>query len=245
MTTARVERSKDAMPRALAYLLDGLRSMTPLIVLVVLAHAGLRRRPPEAVWDVVGGLVAAALGIVALTYGLRHAIAPLASDIGESLVAQHGKGGVLAFVCILGVVATIAEPALVTMATEVEALSGNELPSRLFIGVVAAGVGLGAVGGAARILYGATATDFFIPLLATILVLTYFAPERYTALAFDAALATTGPLTVTLVVTLGTALAAAQGRTDILLHGFGLTTLTAIGPMILVLLFGIVVGQRG
>jgi Protein of unknown function (DUF1538) len=90
---------------------------------------------------------------------------------------------------------------------------------------------------------GIEVTPFFIPALALALVLTFFAPERYTGLAFDAALATTGPVTVPLAVALGSGLALALERGDILIYGFGLVAFAALGVVLGVLVLGIVLGD--
>jgi hypothetical protein len=97
--------------------------------------------------------------------------------------------------------------------------------------------------GAARIVLGIETTPFFIPALALALVLTFFAPERYTGLAFDAALATTGPVTVPLAVALGSGLALALDRGDILVFGFGLVAFAALGSILCVLALGIFLGD--
>lgn len=113
----------------------------------------------------------------------------------------------------------------------------------LFVQTVAVGVALGIAVGAARIVLGIEVTPFFIPALALALVLTFFAPERYTGLAFDAALATTGPVTVPLAVALGAGLALALDRGDILVYGFGLVAFAALGPILCVLVLGILLGD--
>jgi len=75
-------------------------------------------------------------------------------------------------------------------------------------------------------------------------VLTFFTPERYTGLTFDAALVTTGPATVPLAVALGGGLALAPGRgDDILVYGFGLVAFAALGPVPCVLALGILLGD--
>ena len=104
---------------------------------------------------------------------------------------------------------------------------------------------LGIAVGAARIVLGVEVTPFFIPALALILVLTFFVPERYTGFAFDAALATTGPVTVPLAVALGAGLAFALDRGDILVFGFGLVAFAALGPILCVLILGIFLGEPG
>jgi Protein of unknown function (DUF1538) len=146
---------------------------------------------------------------------------------------------VTVFGAALGYGVTLAEPALRILAERVEELTGGALGSTLFTQTVAVGVAVGA----ARIVLVIEVTPFFIPALALVLVLTFFAPERYTGLAFDAALATTGPVTVPLAVALGSGLAMALDRGDILVFGFGLVAFAALGPILAVLALGILLGD--
>jgi hypothetical protein len=150
---------------------------------------------------------------------------------------------VTVFGAALGYGVTLAEPALRILAERVEELTGGALGSTLFTQTVAVGVAVGMAVGAARIVLVIEVTPFFIPALALVLVLTFFAPERYTGLAFDAALATTGPVTVPLAVALGSGLAMALDRGDILVFGFGLVAFAALGPILAVLALGILLGD--
>lgn len=152
---------------------------------------------------------------------------------------------IVAFRLALGYGATLAEPALRILAERVEGLTAGALGTTPFVQTVAVGVALGMAVGAARIVFGIEVTPFFIAALALALVLTFFAPERYTGLAFDAALATTGPVTVPLAVALGAGLAFALDRGDILVYGFGLVAFAALGPILCVLLLGILLGDPG
>ena len=220
-------------------------ALAPILGLLLVFQLVVLRRPIPRWPEVFSGLLFAAVGLVLLIYGLRFGILPLGEVIAASLLEARTVTLILAFGFLLGFTVTYSEPALVTMADQIDVLSSGAMSRRLFMVTVACGVAAGTLIGTTRILLEIHATSYFIPLLAVTLVLTYFAPERYTALAFDAAFATTGPLTVSLVIALGTGLATAMGRSDTLLYGFGMVTMAAIGPMVSVLLLGIILGMRG
>jgi hypothetical protein len=221
------------------------RSIAPVIALLLIFQFLILRKPLYQWREITIGLLFTAMGLIALMYGLRHGVLPMGTSVANSLIEARNIPLILAFSLCVGLAATYAEPALLTLADQMAELTAGAMNRSLFVNTVALGVGLGTVVGTSRILFGIAATDYFIPLLAMLLVLTYFAPEKYTSIAFDAALATTGPLTVTLIVALGAGLAAALGRGDVLLYGFGLVTTAAIGPIITVLLLGIVLGRIG
>jgi hypothetical protein len=243
MEAERMRRLLDAIAELLGLLGEGLRSVAPVIGILLIFHLLILRQPLENWRDIAVGLVLTVIGLVIFLKGLEVGLTPLGEAASEALAQRRSLLLILAFGSTLGYGATLAEPALQILAARVEELTGGALGSTLFVQTVAVGVALGLAVGSARIVMGIEVTPFFIPALALVLVLTFFAPERYTGLAFDAALATTGPVTVPLAVALGSGLALALERGDILIYGFGLVAFAALGPILCVLVLGIVLGD--
>lgn len=231
--------------QALRWLWGLVSSVGPLIIFLLAFQFLILRRPLQGWREIALGLLLTAVGVQFLTTGLQLGAIPLGANLAKSLVEARSLPLLLVFAALLGFTVTHAEPALLAMAGQLEEVTAGALSRPVFINTVAVGVATGTVIGTIRVVTGIDATSFFIPALALVLVLTYFAPERYTALAFDAALATTGPLTVTLVVALGASIATMLGRSDTLLYGFGLVTMAAIGPIAAVLTLGIYLRLAG
>lgn len=86
---------------------------------------------------------------------------------------------------------------------------------------------------------GATKILFSVPLIYIILakytialVITIFAPDDFTSVAWDSAGVTTGPVTVPFVLSLGVGFSKAVGASE----GFGMLTAASVAPIISVLL---------
>lgn len=227
----------------LGFVVGGVRSIAPVIGILLVFQLVILREPLQNWREISLGLVLTALGLVIFLKGLEVGLTPLGEAAAGALAQRRSLVLIVIFGLALGYGATLAEPALRVLAERVEDLTAGALGSTLFVQTVAAGVALGTALGAARIVLGIEVTPFFIPALALVLVLTFFAPERYTALAFDAALATTGPVTVPLAVALGGGLALALDRGDILIYGFGLVAFAALGTILCVLVLGILLGN--
>lgn len=221
----------------------GLRSVAPVIGILLVFQFLVLRQPLENWREIAVGLVITVVGLVIFLKGLEIGLTPLGEAASGALAQRRSLVLVVIFGVALGYGATLAEPALRILAERVEELTAGALGTTLFVQTVAVGVALGMAVGAARIVLGIEVTPFFIPALALAIVLTFFAPERYTGLAFDAALATTGPVTVPLAVALGGGLALALDRGDILVFGFGLVAFAALGPILCVLVLGILLGD--
>lgn len=222
---------------------EGLRSVAPVIGILLVFQLVILRQPLENWREIAIGLVLTTIGLVIFLRGLEMGLTPLGEAAANALAQRGSFVLVVVFGAALGYGATLAEPSLRVLSEQVENLTAGVLGTTLFVQTVAFGVALGIAVGAARIVLGIEATPFFIPALALALVLVFFAPERYTGLAFDAALATTGPVTVPLSIALGSGLALALDRGDVLIYGFGLVAFSALGPILCVLVLGILLGD--
>lgn len=223
----------------LSAFMETARTVLLLIGLLLVFQLVILRQPLRAWREIAVGLTLVVIGLFLFALGLRFGLLPLTQATAEGLAWRASVPMVVIFSLTVGYAATLTEPALSVMSREVEALTSGTLPRSLFLHTVAVGVALGLTVGSLRIVYGVKGTDMLVPALAILVTLTYFAPERYTSLAYDAALATTGPVTVPLVIALGVGLARALGRGDVLVFGFGLVALAAIGPIVTVLSLGI------
>ncbi|MDQ7010770.1 MAG: DUF1538 family protein, partial [Mariprofundaceae bacterium] len=114
--------------------------------------------------------------------------------------------------------------------------------------VIGLGVGLAAVVGTMRFLYGWSLKPLIYLTVLPALGLTIHAMgdaelSKLIGLAWDCGAVTTGPVTVPLVLSLGIGIAAAAGRSESSLAGFGIVTLASLFPVIAVLLLGIHVAE--
>ncbi|MBQ5674837.1 MAG: DUF1538 family protein, partial [Lachnospiraceae bacterium] len=74
----------------------------------------------------------------------------------------------------------------------------------------------------------------------------FLAPQEYFAISFDASGATTGPMTVPFIMALGMGVAAVKSNksSDSKADNFGLTGLASIGPIVAVLLMGLMMSGK-
>ncbi|MDQ5944820.1 MAG: hypothetical protein QG619_237, partial [Pseudomonadota bacterium] len=99
------------------------------------------------------------------------------------------------------------------------------------IHAVAAGVGIGAAIGVARILFNLPLWVLLVAGYVLALGLTFFSREEMVNLAWDSAGVTTGPVTVPLLLALGIGLGEAVGAAE----GFGILAMCSVGPIVSVL----------
>jgi len=237
--------------------LEQFRSVMPLVAYLVIFQLLILRQDMHDPWVVFSGLAAVVLGLMLFIEGLKLGLMPFGESIGNILPARSPLPAVLLTALLLGIVVTFAEPAvgaLKTAGSIVQAASAPYLYTVLnhwtwmLVLVIGLGVGLATVVGTMRFLYGWSLKPLIYLTVLPALGLTIHAMgdaelSKLIGLAWDCGAVTTGPVTVPLVLSLGIGIAAAAGRSESSLAGFGIVTLASLFPVIAVLLLGIYVAQ--
>lgn len=151
-----------------------------------------------------------------------------------------GIGLVFLFALGLGLCAAFAEPSLKALGVSIEEATAGTIKCQTVINIIAVGLGIGLLLGVARILYDLPMLWFVLPLYSTLLILTWFSEDTFAGFAWDAGGVTTGPLTVPLVLAMGLGIGGELSVVD----GFGIVTMAASFPNLLMLSYGISVSIK-
>jgi len=225
--------------------MDQFRAVAPLAAYLVLFQLLILRQLVEDSWVITGGLLAVIVGLMFFMEGLRLGLMPFGAAIGTTLPRKSSLPVVLIITLLLGIGVTFAEPAISALKTAGQNVAVERAPylyallndwTRALVLVVGASVGLAAVIGTLRFLYGWSLKPLIYAALVPVLGLSLYAasvPELKSALglAWDTGAVTTGPVTVPLVLSLGIGIAAAAGKGDSGLSGFGIVTLASLFPV--------------
>jgi hypothetical protein len=226
------------------------RAVVPLAVYLALFQLIVLRQQVDHGLAIVAGLLAVILGLMLFMEGLSLGIMPFAEAIGNRLPKRQRLPVVLVVAFILGVGATFAEPAIGALQAAGSIVDAGRAPylhsllnewSDALVLVVGAGVGIAAVLGTLRFIYGWSLKPLiFLVLIPTLSLTAYFMTDDQLAttigLAWDSGAVTTGPITVPLVLALGIGIAAAAGKSESSLSGFGIVTLASLFPVLAVML---------
>jgi hypothetical protein len=183
-------------------------------------------------------LVGAALLIIGMgffTLGADMAMMPMGEGIGIQLTKTSSLFLALFVSFVMGLIVTIAEPDLQVLARQVPSI-----PSLQLILTVAVGVGLFLVFAILRILLKIRLSIMLIIFYAICFIVVFFAPENFIPVAFDSGGVTTGPITVPVILAMGVGVASVRSDKDSQNDSFGLVSLCSVGPILAVLVLGIV-----
>ncbi len=230
---------------------NSLRDLTPIIVVIGIFQAFIVRQPVDGLMSIVVGGLFVFAGLTFFIFGLRLALFPVGEGLAHSLARKGSLFWLIVFAFVLGFGTTVAEPALIAVATEAAAVAADaeviaktpEAMSDYAFGLrmtVALAVGVALVLGVFRII-----TNWSLPLLiisgyALVVLLTAIAPPEIIGIAYDSGGVTTSTVTVPLVTALGVGLASSLKGRNPMLDGFGLIAFASLTPIMFVLIYGTV-----
>ena len=119
------------------------------------------------------------------------------------------------------------------------------VPDLVLILTVAVGVGLFLVLSFLRIFFRWKLSTLLLLFYAVIFVLAFWVPDSFLAVAFDSGGVTTGPITVPFIMALGLGLTAVRSDKGAEDDSFGLVALCSIGPILSVLILGLLYNPSG
>lgn len=214
-------------------------AMFPLALLIFFMQVVLLSLPLEIFFRFLVGCVLVFLGLVLFLLGARIGLLPMGEAVGAEL-PRRGLYLLIIFSFLVGFAVTVAEPGVWVLANQVDYVSGGEIGSAILIVMVALGVGVFLVLAMLRILLGIPIAYLFMGGYLLIFILSYFTPDAFVPVAFDAGGVTTGPMTVPFILSLGVGTVSVLGGKSSLADGFGLVGLASIGPVLAVMLLGVI-----
>jgi len=240
-------------PYVAVRLSDQFKGVAPLAAYLFLFQLLILRQSVQDSGVITGGLAAVIIGLMLFMEGLRVGLMPFGETIGSTLPRRSPLPVVLLITMLLGVGVTFAEPAIgalqaagagidVMRAPHLHLLL-NEWAGALVL-VIGLCVGIAAVLGTVRFLYGWSLKPLILAstipaLLLTAYFMTDAALNSMIALAWDVGGVTTGPVTVPLVLALGIGIASAAGKGHSSVSGFGIVTLASLFPVLGVMLLSL------
>ena len=178
-------------------------------------------------------------GISLFTLGADLSMMEIGKTISLGLLKTR-KVPIIAFVSFLvGVVITIAEPDLKVLAEQMTAID-----SWILILSVGLGVGLFLSIAAVRIIYQINLKIIMAFFYTILLLMLFVSNKEMIPVAFDSGGVTTGPMSVPFIMAMGIGFSASSARGKSKNDSFGLISLCSIGPILTVLILGLLIGSN-
>ena len=223
------------------------KAIVPIVAIVLILSVTIVPMPTHVVMVFFYGCILLMIGMVFFTIGSEQAMEPMGKQVGARITKTRKLYLILPLGLLLGFMITISEPDLQVLANQVQSI-----PNSVLIMSVSGGVAFFLVMALVRMVVGIPLQRMLLVFYVIAFVLAYYTPRDFLAVAFDSGGVTTGPMTVPFIMALGVGVAAVRSKTgkngkiaSSAEDSFGLTGIASIGPVLAVIVYGIILHNAG
>ena len=214
---------------------EALKAVLPVIAIVLVLSFTIAPITPSILLCFLMGALMVMVGMMFFTLGAEMSMTPMGEKVGARMTQSKKVWIIVALSFVLGVIITISEPDLQVLAEQVPSV-----PNMTLILAVAFGVGVFLVIAMLRMLFGIPLRNLLVIFYILVFGLVLFVPADFRAVAFDSGGVTTGPMTVPFIMALGVGISAIRNDKHAADDSFGLVSLCSIGPILAVLILGLI-----
>ncbi len=220
------------------YMLEMAEALLPVVLAFGAFQVVSLKLDRRTCYGILFGLLITYVGLVLFLTGVNVGFSALGKVLGEIIGAGTYKYLLIPLSAILGWFIISAEPAVYTLEAQIEkvsacAISGRSVKLSLSVAISAA-MALAML----RVLTGIGILWFAVPGYALALLMSFFVPDFYTAIAFDSGGVASGPMTATFMLQFMLGASEASGGNP-LSDAFGVVALVAMMPLLSVQLMGL------
>lgn len=222
-------------PKMQTKMKEALVAVLPIMIIVLLLSFTIAPLSPSILLSFLLGALLVMVGMMFFTLGAEISMTPMGEKVGAKMTRTRKVWLIVLLSFVLGVIITISEPDLQVLAGLVPSI-----PNSTLILAVAIGVGLFLVVAILRMLIGIALPHLLTVFYIIAFVMMFLVPADFRAIAFDSGGVTTGPMTVPFIMALGVGISAIRNDRHAADDSFGLVALCSIGPILAVLVLGLI-----
>ena len=214
---------------------ETLKAVLPILAIVLLLCFSIAPIPPSILMTFLIGAILLIVGMLFFNVGVEISMTPIGERVGSVMTRSKNVLIIIFISFIMGFIITISEPDLQVLAQQVPSI-----PNLVLIMAVALGVGIFLVIALLRMLIGIPLSYLLVFFYSIIFILTFFVPGNFLSVAFDSGGVTTGPMTVPFIMSFGIGISSIRSDKHAEDDSFGLVSLCSIGPILSVLILGMI-----
>jgi hypothetical protein len=233
-------------------LIGSLRDLAPIVLVIAFFQLAVLQQPIPNLFEILLGGLLVVVGLTLFVRGLEMGLFPIGESMAYAFARKGSLSWLLAFAFALGFGTTVAEPALIAVATEAANVAAQahliedtaQHKATYALGLrytVAFSVGFAILLGVLRIVRGWPIQYLIMGGYIGVIIMTAFAPKEIIGIAYDSGGVTTSTITVPLVTALGVGLASSIKGRNPMVDGFGLIAFASLTPMMFVMAYGMLV----
>lgn len=241
--------SEEGSATLLNYIVQYLGEIGIAIVLFIIFFAVFQifafKFSKKRVIRVMIGFLLTYVGLVIFLSGANVGFLSVAKLLGEKIAGFENQWLLIPFGLLFGFVIVSAEPSVIVLVNQVQEVTDGRINRKIMIPALSIGVSLAIGLSMARIVYDISVLYILIPGYLIAIILTFFVPKIFTAIAFDSGAAVSGALTSTFLVPFALGAANIVYANDptgksILNNAFGLVAFVLLAPLVTIQVLGLI-----
>jgi len=220
--------------------LEVVKSVVPLVIVICVLQFAIVKAPSNIFLQFLIGSAMVVGGMILFFMGIDIGILPMGRFIGAELPQRGSLLLIMAMAFSFGFAATVAEPDVLVLSRQVDAISQGAISGNYVSYVMAIGVGFFVALAMMRVVLGFSMVYLLTACYSIVIILSFFTPKHFVPLAYDAGSVTTGALTAPLVIALALGLSSVLAGRSAVSDGFGLLGFASVGPIIAVMIMGLI-----
>lgn len=214
-------------------------ALSPIILFFGLFQVFALKLNKRKIAKIIIGILYTYLGLVIFLTGVNLGFLPVGKFLGSKIASLPYNQILIPLGMIIGFFIVTAEPAVHVLAKQVENVTGGSISKKaIFLSLsfgIAVSVGLAMI----RVLTGISIWYMILPGYGIALILTFFVPKIFTAIAFDSGGVASGPMTATFLLPFAMGACEQLGR-NVLTDAFGIVAMVAMTPLVTIQILGLV-----
>ena len=218
--------------------IDVLKALGLIVVFFFILQFTILKLPKTRLINIGIGVGFTFVGLIIFLMSVEIGFMPIGFKLGQEL-AQLDSYIVVISGVVLGAVVVLAEPAIHVLNKQVQDITEGTVTKKSMLIALSLGVGISIGLSMLRIIFKFSILYYLIPGYIISLVLSFFVPKMYTAIAFDSGGVASGPLTSSFILPLAIGVCSTlNGEESVLSLGFGIVAMVAMTPLITIQILG-------
>lgn len=214
-------------------------ALLPIVVLFFIFQIFFLKMPKKPLIKIIISIVYTFLGLLLFLVGVNYGFMNVGTYIGKSIIENGYKDILIPLGMLMGLLTILAEPAVYVLNKQVEEISSGLISKKSLTLSLAIGVSIAVGLAMTRIVFDIPIYYIIIPGYLLAILLTFFTPKLFIAIAFDSGGVASGPMAATFILPFAIGACLSLNH-SVILDAFGLVSLIALTPLIAIQILGII-----
>ena len=217
--------------------------LAPIAVFFAVFQVISLKLKKKKVLQIVIGILYTYVGLVLFLTGVNVGFMPAGSYLGSQIAELPYNWILIPIGMLMGWFIVQAEPAVHVLNHQVEEITSGAIPGKAMSTSLSLGVAISIGLAMTRVLSGISVFWFLIPGYLAAIIMSYYEPKMFTAIAFDSGGVASGPMTATFLLPFAQGACNAMGG-NVVTDAFGVVAMVAMTPLLTIQMLGLVYQRK-